>query len=123
MPELNSKKSVTVRFEEDEVEWIEDIATHFERDASWVLRYTLKVAHTILFPKKHIKNDEISLISDICTHLDRDVLWVIRHALKTTHKIIFPPEHTKNPMSDSVRQCNTPSDTPIYTLDSVKDVN
>ena len=92
MPELNSKKSVTVRFEEDEVEWIEDIATHFERDASWVLRYTLKVAHTILFPKKHIKNDEISLISDICTHLDRDGLWVIRYALKTTHKIIFPSD-------------------------------
>ena len=83
MPELKPKKSVTTRFTTEEVEWINDIAEHFNTDASWVLRFVLK----------------------------------------TVHKMMFPSKHTKNSVSDTVIQCNTPSDTGIYTLDSVTTSN
>ena len=83
MPELNDKKSITVRFEKDEVGWIDDIAQYFNTDVSWVLRFVVK----------------------------------------TVHKMMFPLKHNKNSLSDTVIHCNTPSDTSIYTLDSIPNDN
>ncbi|MCK5499283.1 MAG: hypothetical protein KAI77_08780 [Gammaproteobacteria bacterium] len=56
MPKLKRDTKYTIRFNDDEVRWIDELGVHLdEEDVSRLIRYALKSTHKTVFPQKHIK--------------------------------------------------------------------